>query len=921
MKSLKSVVGLTVGDLKPRFGNPRPSGTTGAGKTNTGGAAGAAGAGAQSGGAGGSSGSGVGGASAGPGGPSSPEMASRIFEWITAAEPPENVTMGANLHYTLRGNKVGTVPGGVITSPHETGRFDPVYLWTNRRTLDSVNLCTMEEYVRARLAHHDISGCRGRYKPLPTIPDLAGNTLKEAKAKLAGLGVRPVVRPGTPAPSDKLSGTVESVQPAPGTRVKPGTDVVLVIHSPHVNTATIPDLRGSSLKQAMAALEKLGLAARIRPGPPAPSANLSGKVAEQTPVGGTTVEKGTRVVLAVYSPHVNTATIPDLRGSSLTQAKAALEKLGLAARIRPGPPAPSANLSGKVASQTPAQGTTVEKGARVVVAVYSPHVNTATIPDLRGSSLRQAKAALEKLGLTPAIRPGPQAPSADLSGKVASQTPAQGATVEKGTRVVLAVYSPHVNTATIPDLRGSSLTQAKAVLEKLGLAARIRPGPPAPSADLSGKIADQTPAEGTMVGKGTPVELVVYAPHANLRTVPDLVGKALSQAKASLRQLGLVAQVRLGTPASSAAQAGTVASQEPAGGVRVKAGTNIRIAVYGNFVMTTTVPSIKGLDAPQAETVLRGAGLTPVRRNAGNPPSAGQSNKVVEQSPAAGATVKIGSSVAFAAYGTYKPVVQPPQPSNPPDQRVAYDNPMVSRGGTYPLDNCYSWTGQPGSSKGCGKPAADAWCRAMGYREATANFVVAPQKPPTLPIGGGPVCTDWYCGPITHLECVRAGSPAQRPASNTGNNGTSGSGSTAGARPSQQTRFTYELTREGCPRQIIVRYENSARLLDLSFPRNADYQYMKHEFCVYQGPPHISIEMTAFRVETCRSNGRVERQIGPHPEDPGSWKYGANYYSPRRDTVRVSAYGEVYVEDVERLLPLVADTYGRTVGAKLCRSN
>lgn len=72
-----------------------------------------------------------------------------------------------------------------------------------------------------------------------------------------------------------------------------------------------------------------------------------------------------------------------------------------------------------------------------------------------------------------------------------------------------------------------------------------------------------------------------------------------------------------------------------------------------------------------------------------------------------------------------------------------YANPKV---GTYALDYCYTL------GANCGKPAADAFCRSKGYRQAL-SFLVRENSPPTAVIGGGNICTHSGCDRIVSLVC------------------------------------------------------------------------------------------------------------------------------------------------------------------------
>jgi len=66
----------------------------------------------------------------------------------------------------------------------------------------------------------------------------------------------------------------------------------------------------------------------------------------------------------------------------------------------------------------------------------------------------------------------------------------------------------------------------------------------------------------------------------------------------------------------------------------------------------------------------------------------------------------------------------------------------------YALDICYSW------GKHCGKPAADAFCRLVGFSRSSSHVTQA-DTPPTKVISTGKVCTDWYCDKISEITCVK----------------------------------------------------------------------------------------------------------------------------------------------------------------------
>lgn len=64
----------------------------------------------------------------------------------------------------------------------------------------------------------------------------------------------------------------------------------------------------------------------------------------------------------------------------------------------------------------------------------------------------------------------------------------------------------------------------------------------------------------------------------------------------------------------------------------------------------------------------------------------------------------------------------------------------------YALDLCARW------GKGCGKPAADAFCRKRGYKTAV-DYAVRRDSPPTRVIGDGKICKGAFCDRIVAVTC------------------------------------------------------------------------------------------------------------------------------------------------------------------------
>ncbi|WP_415407918.1 PASTA domain-containing protein [Sulfurovum sp. CS9] len=200
LDSLKNTQGMSVGSPGPRYpelGKEKPKGTKGEIPVD----------------------------------PNSSNVATHIRDWMNNARPPRNAVPGANVRYSPKGNMMDSVPGGTIRSTHDEGmQIDPVFLWKNKRSLDSVDHCTLEEYVIAKLKKQSIEKCRGRYQG---IGDLRGKSVADAKDKLNKTKIKYTVKEETEAPSKEKEGTIEKHTPGPNSWFKRGKTVELVKYGPY----------------------------------------------------------------------------------------------------------------------------------------------------------------------------------------------------------------------------------------------------------------------------------------------------------------------------------------------------------------------------------------------------------------------------------------------------------------------------------------------------------------------------------------------------------------------------------------------------------------------------------------------------------------------------------------------------------------
>jgi beta-lactam-binding protein with PASTA domain/predicted Ser/Thr protein kinase len=200
---------------------------------------------------------------------------------------------------------------------------------------------------------------------------------------------------------------------------------------------TVPDVVGDKRTQAIGELEDAGLkVGTVTPVQAADDTEKPGTVLEQDPAAGDEVDRGTKVDLTIVAAPDQVA-IPDLEGSSVEDAQAALLDLGL----EPGGPTeePSDTVpDGSVTRTDPAPGQEVEPGSTVTIFV-STGAEQVAVPEVRCQSFGSAQNELDHAGLGSVISSDTAAvnPACPLGNKVAAQDPAPGTEVDPGTTVTL----------------------------------------------------------------------------------------------------------------------------------------------------------------------------------------------------------------------------------------------------------------------------------------------------------------------------------------------------------------------------------------------------------------------------------------------------------------------------------------------------
>ena len=243
--------------------------------------------------------------------PSDPQVEQWIDLWLTVAEPPENATELDQLHFDSWGRKVGLRSSGQVEEfdapPTDApGKTPHEYAWSHRTELDSVDHCTLEEYVAAHITGQDTSACRGRYVRLEPaeVPTLAGLTADDAALELEHRGLRAEFKVEGDPPDEAHGRQVQSQHPEAGVELKPGEAVQLTIFDEYKPPpAPIPDWRGQDGMTASDEAEKLGMRVFLNFLESAPSPEQSGKVYDQQPAAQTILAPGSTVELDIYKSY------------------------------------------------------------------------------------------------------------------------------------------------------------------------------------------------------------------------------------------------------------------------------------------------------------------------------------------------------------------------------------------------------------------------------------------------------------------------------------------------------------------------------------------------------------------------------------------------------------------------------------------
>lgn len=258
------------------------------------------------------------------------------------------------------------------------------------------------------------------------------------------------------------------------------------------------------------------------------------------------------------------------------------------------------------------------------------------VPNVVGKTLDEAKETLNDAGLGWKI--GKQEESAEYEeGYVMAQDPENGEKVKKNTQITLDVSTGKTQEKiTVPNVVGQDESSAQNTLEDAGFKVESTA---VYSSQPQGEVVGTNPEAGTEVAKGSTVTIQVSKGEEKM-SVPDVRGTDENSAKSRLSSAGL--NVTVTTDYSDSVAKGNVISQDPSGGTKVDAGTNVNIVVSLGS-RPVSVPAVVGTTESNARQMLASAGLgvgTVTYQD--NAAPAGQ---VISCDPGAGSSVANGTAV------------------------------------------------------------------------------------------------------------------------------------------------------------------------------------------------------------------------------------------------------------------------------------
>lgn len=257
-----------------------------------------------------------------------------------------------------------------------------------------------------------------------------------------------------------------------------------------------PDVIGQTFDQATSSLSVDGLTLTATAEEYSESVS-AGSILATDPAPGDGIRPG-GTVEAVVSLGPERYAVPDVRGSTPTEATNAIVTAGLATGGRVEAFDDTVPM-GQVARTDPAIGDPVPPDTPIDL-VISKGPEPVELPDITGKKQSVATKRLEEAGLQ--VTATKEFSTSVAEGRVVSMSPKAATVVDSGSTVELVVSKgpPPVEVPNLIDMRRKVAVEE---LQRLGLEAKIDDG----EVTRLNRVFDQTPSPGELVPRGTTVTL------------------------------------------------------------------------------------------------------------------------------------------------------------------------------------------------------------------------------------------------------------------------------------------------------------------------------------------------------------------------------------------------------------------------------
>ncbi|MEU4315189.1 Stk1 family PASTA domain-containing Ser/Thr kinase [Nocardia sp. NPDC024068] len=270
------------------------------------------------------------------------------------------------------------------------------------------------------------------------VPDVSNVTASEAEQKLDSLGFDVAIQE---KPDGKIgAGNVIATQPLGGSRADEGSTITVQV-STGPQQVPVPRLTGLTRQEAEQELNNAGLQVNpdVRREPS--SAQDKDKVIGLDPSPGIEMDAGSQITLIVGSGPEQVRVL-DVVGQLIDVAQPNLEGAGFKIVVEQ---VQSARPRGEVLSTDPAGGSMADKGSTITVQVAQS--DRIAMPNLIGLSAAEVVDKLRESGWQGSVNQVRQITqitlNSDQAGKVLSQQPSAGTTVQSSTTVT-------INTGVLP---------------------------------------------------------------------------------------------------------------------------------------------------------------------------------------------------------------------------------------------------------------------------------------------------------------------------------------------------------------------------------------------------------------------------------------------------------------------------------------